>query len=131
LEIIEEEKMKRALILCLGILLAGCARDKSTGDWVSQLHDGDPVARLEAIKALGNNSSDVDQAVPALTEALNDPNAFVRRDAARALGTIGAGARPAIPSLTRALKDKEGSVRRAAASALKKIGPAAAFAPHR
>jgi HEAT repeat protein len=114
--------MKRALLLCLGIVLAGCGREKSTDDWVAQLREGDPVARLEAIKALGTSDAETDQAVPALTEALKDGNAFVRRDAARALGTIGAGARPAISSLTRSLKDREGSVRRAAAKALKQIG---------
>jgi len=118
--------MRKLCFFCLlaGSLL-GCAREKSTGDWVRQLKDPDASLRLQAIKALKDRISEA-AVVPALTETLKDDNAFVRRDAALALGKIGPDARPALPALTATLKDREHSVRKAAADALKKIDPEAA-----
>jgi HEAT repeat protein len=118
--------MKRAMLICAIIGLSGCGRDKSAEEWVGQLQDSNPAARLEAVNALAKKTADPGPTVSALAAALKDANSFVRRDAARALGKIGSEAAPAVPLLSLALRDRERSVRRAAADALKKIDPALA-----
>jgi HEAT repeat protein len=118
--------MKKVFIVCLLLMVSGCARRKSTDYWVYQLKDDDVPRRLKAVKTLGERGSDASKAVPALAEALQDPDAYVRRDAARALAKFGPEAKSAVPALTKALEDEEPSVRRAAGQSLKQIDPAAA-----
>jgi HEAT repeat protein len=111
--------MKRYLLI-VSILLAGCG-GKSTADWLAQLQAPDSAARLHAINALGNRTSEVSRVVPALASALQDPDAFVRRDAAEALGRFGPEAREALPALLPLLRDRHPGVRKAATRAVKKI----------
>jgi HEAT repeat protein len=117
--------MKNLWPVCLVVLLPGCGREKSAGDWVAQLKDPDASLRLQAVKALAEQGTEPG-VVQALADSLKEENAFVRRDAAHALARIGPAARPAVPALVAALKDREPSVRKATAGALKKIDPEAA-----
>jgi HEAT repeat protein len=119
--------VKKLGVLCLVVLLAGCARGKSTDEWIEQLQTGDGVGRLRAIKALSTRGKEVEVVVPALAKALTDKDPFVRRDAAMALGRIGPEARTALPFLQATRKDQNARVRRAASNALKQIDPAAAY----
>ena len=114
--------MRVILMLCLALLPAGCSKEKSTADLLTQLRDKDAARRVEAVKELGNRESDLDTVTPALIQALKDENAFVRRDAARVLGSFGPRASSAVSALKTAQKDKERSVRKAADEALEKIG---------
>jgi HEAT repeat protein len=119
--------MKKVLVVCLLLVVSGCARKKSTAYWIDALKEDDVPRRLKAVKTLGERGTEPSTVVPALADSLHDPDAYVRRDAARALGKFGPGARAAIPALTTALEDPVPSVRKAAAQALQQIDPEA---PH-
>lgn len=115
--------MKRVgWLMMLVVLLAGCGKQKSTEELVSQAQAADESARLQAVRALSAGPKQP-MVVPALTEALKDQNHYVRRDAARALRTYGADAKEAVPALLAAARDRESSVRRAAVNALQEIDP--------
>lgn len=113
----------RWLLATALLLLAGCGR--STDYWVGQLKDADVVKRRQAVRELGERTSEAPRVVAALTEALRDENEYVRHDCATALAKFGPEAQPAVPALRAALKDRDHNVRRAAETALKKIAPAA------
>jgi HEAT repeat protein len=113
--------MRYLLIVSLPLLLAGCTGPRSTADWLEQLKDPDVVKRRQAIRELGDRTTDAEQITTALADALQDKNGYVRHDAALTLGKLGPRARRVVPALTVALKDKERNVRKAAAQALKKI----------
>jgi HEAT repeat protein len=117
--------MKKLSVVCLALLLCGCAR-KSTADWVEQLRSEDAAQRLHAARALGDRSAEAGVVVPALAEALKDRDAFVRQEAARSLRNLGPDAGAAAPALRGALRDRKPAVRKEAAQALKNIDPAAA-----
>ncbi|MBI1917159.1 MAG: HEAT repeat domain-containing protein [Planctomycetes bacterium] len=117
--------MRKVLIVCLVLFLAGCGQEKTTADWIAQLRDTDAARRLEAVKELGKRETELEAVVPALAEALKDANGYIRRDAAVALGKLGPGASSAVSALRAAEKDKERSVRKAASDALEKIGAGA------
>jgi HEAT repeat protein len=118
--------MKRILLTAaLLLLVAGC--DRSTSDWIEQLHAQDATERLHAVHALQERRGDTPQVVAALTAALKDDDAFVRRDAARVLGKFGPDAADATPVLiAAAFRDHNAHVRKAAAAAVKQIDAAAA-----
>jgi HEAT repeat protein len=114
--------MQRLLVLGVVVLVAsGCSR--STDHWLRQLKDPDVMKRREAVRELGQCTSDAERVVPALVEALRDPSAYVRHDSATALGKFGPQAQSAVPALSAALKDKDANVRRMAEAALKKVAP--------
>ena len=112
--------MRKFLILCLAVVM-GCGKEKTTADWITQLHDKDSARRLEAVKELEKRETELEAVVPALIEALKDENSYVRRDSATALGNLGSGAASAISALRVAQQDRERSVRKAASDALQKI----------
>jgi HEAT repeat protein len=116
--------MRRLLVLSLVLLAAGCG-SRSTDHWLTQLKDPDVVKRRQAVRELGEQSSEAEKIVPALVEALRDQSAYVRHDSATALGKFGPQARSAVPALSAALSDKDANVRRMAEAALKKIRPQA------
>src|SRR5262245_46815621 len=111
-------RMKYSGTLCLLTLLAGCGG--STSYWKEQLKSPDPVARLHAVHALKDRTSEP-TVVSVLADALKDEDTFIRRDAARALGKFGPTAKVVAPKLEALLSDREPSVRKAAAESLKKI----------
>jgi HEAT repeat protein len=113
--------MRCLSILCLLLLVAGCAGGLSTDDWLQQLKDSSVVKRRQAIRELGARGMEDDRIAPALAEALHDESAYVRRDAAVTLAKVGPAARRSVPALTAALKDKKRSVRKAAARSLQVI----------
>jgi HEAT repeat protein len=118
------EAMKRAYgLLVLGMLIAGCGKQKSTEELVVQARGPDESGRLQAVRALSAAPKKASQVVPTLAEALKDPNHYVRRDAARALRAFGPEAKEAVPQLLNAARDRESTVRRAAVNALKEIDP--------
>jgi HEAT repeat protein len=115
--------MKRVYLLCLGLLLCGCAGGKSTDSWIAQTQAADPSLRLEAVRALTERRSEAAAVVPALVKSLGDSDAAVRRAAAQAVGNMGADAKAAVPGLLTLLEDRNTSVRKVAALALKRIDP--------
>jgi HEAT repeat protein len=118
--------MKKLWLVGLVLVLGGCGKANSTGEWVQRLNDRDAAVRLHAIQALAGRKADAAVVVPALVRALKDENAFVRRDAARALGRMATEAKPAAAALGVAIRDKNRGVRQDAAAALKAIDPVAA-----
>jgi len=88
-------------------------------------HESPTVRRHAAMLLYGSavrNDVVVEDAVPALCEALKDSDPDVRRWAATALEWIGSDAGQAVPDLIDALNDSEGPVREWAAKALGSIG---------
>ena len=89
--------------------------------WVRAVDSPDPVARRQAIHALGAIGSE--EAVPALAAILtDDPDREMRGEASLALVKIGPAARAAVPALARSLSDPEPHVRMNAAVALHRLG---------
>jgi HEAT repeat protein len=78
-----------------------------------------PAVRVEAARALPQVSPSVDEAVPALAEALEDEDDEVVQAAAESLATFGAAA---VNPLVGALKSERSLVRSSAATALGVIG---------
>jgi HEAT repeat protein len=114
--------MRRFLVTALALLAVGCGA-RSTEHWLRQLKDPDVVKRRQAIRELGERTSEAAGVVPALAESLRDDSEYVRHDAATALGKFGPEAGGAVAALRAALKDRDPNVRRAAESALKKVAP--------
>jgi vesicle coat complex subunit len=115
------------LLLCL--LMAGCGRQKSTPELITDLKSSDERDRVTAARLLPQRKGDAAQTVPALVEALKDKDSDVRRSAAIGLGQLGDSAKDAIPALQAAQSDRDARVREAAAVALSRIDPARFSAP--
>jgi hypothetical protein len=86
------------------------------------LKSDNPVARIQAMKALGGLGDRATKAVPALTDALRSPDANVRGEAAHTLAEMAAAAGPAVPALIELLKDKSAGVRQEAVVGITRIG---------
>lgn len=98
---------------------------------LSALKSGNPDARSYAADALADMAQYADapalpleQAVPALRQALKDEHYAVRVSACYALQHIGPRAAPALPELVAALDDQEWAVAEAAVQALADVDPA-------
>jgi len=92
------------------------------------LQDPNPLVRLKAAKALGQQGPAAAEAIPALTQALQDPDESLRLVAASALKKINQGRgeeNTAVQQHIRALQDRDELVRLQAADALRQMGPAA------
>jgi len=102
---------------------------KTVPQWLEQLENEDPEARMAAVRALRAIGSHEPDIVDRLAKALADDSYRVRGEAASALAAAGAKAAPATQALAEALKDTDTGVRTCAAVALGKIGePALATA---
>jgi HEAT repeat protein len=123
------KNLARAVLPLLLIAGAGCGRQKSTDELVTDLKSKDDKDRVVAVRLLGKRKSDPARTVPALVEALKDHGADVRRGAAIGLGYYGGDAREAIPALQAVLTDRDARVRESAAVALSRIDPAQFTAP--
>jgi len=66
----------------------------------AKMDQGDPLAQVRTIRAIGWFGSAAASAVPALIELLSADNKLFRREAAIALGKIGPDAEAAVPALT-------------------------------
>jgi HEAT repeat protein len=117
--------MRRAGVLLLVLLVAGCAKE-ATPQLIEKLKASDAATRLKAVRTLPERTAEPELVVPALISALQDDDADVRRSAATGLGTFGEQAREAVPSLQACMRDREYRVRKAAGQSLKRIDPAAA-----
>ena len=84
------------------MLSAGCT--KSNADWIVDLDDPEPYARVMAAVALGRSGDPA--AVPALLDALGDDSAQVSAAAGDALRALGA---PAVLPLLDALRRESGA----------------------
>jgi len=133
--------MKRAWIVCLSLLFAGCSltpndntpptlqlkepaayENPTVGYWARNLKDEDPELRLEAAQSLGEMGPDAREAVPVLNNTLlNDTDWRVRALSAQALGQIGHDANPAVPTLLDAMNDRHIQVARIAGRSLRII----------
>ncbi|NES21754.1 MAG: hypothetical protein F6K41_23225 [Symploca sp. SIO3E6] len=106
----------------LGARLAGEVKGKLQEETVS-LVVGLQLPRLLKVELAGATKSD--EAIPALTSAIEDSNSHVRWNAVNALGKIGSDA--AVLALINALEHSDFEVRRMAVEALGKIGSDAAI----
>jgi HEAT repeat protein len=122
-------KLGRVVLPLLLLAGAGCGREKSTDELVSDLKSKDDKDRIIAVRLLGQRKDNAARTVPALVEALKDHEPDVRRSAANGLGYFGADAREAIPALQAALKDRDARVRESAGVALSRIDPTNFTAP--
>lgn len=117
--------MKKLLLPCLLLLLAGCQgaasgdplaehdfEGKSFEQWVAQLQDQDAYMRREATAAMERIGPNDKEAVPALAVMVRHPNANVRWLAVRALGRIGNDAKKAHKEVANAMNDKDRRVRK-------------------
>src|SRR5262249_50737258 len=95
---------------------------RSTGSWLRQLEDRDPVYRLEAVQAFEKIGPRAEGVVTALGGLLKDLDPLVRVGAAGALRRLGPEARPALPLLLVAVEDENQFVRANVAAALGLIG---------
>lgn len=86
------------------------------------LSAGDTIARLEAIRELGELGSASKDVLPALVREFQDRNWCIRKEVARAIGNIGPEARTAIPSLVERLRDEDRRVSGEAIATLGKLG---------
>jgi hypothetical protein len=128
------------------LLPIGYSQAANTDELIQQLNQDDVIARLHAVKALGeikdaraveplsavlkdskcglqaaNALAKIGRpSVPSLVTALKNNSPIARRNAAKALGEIRDNS--AVEPLTSALKDDSPIVRRNAALALKEIG---------
>jgi hypothetical protein len=116
------------LLLCL-LSCGGCAKKKTTAELLEDLKGGQERDRLIAVRLLPQRKGDVEQVVPALTEALKQKDADIRLSAAIGLGSFGDQARDAIPGLQAAQRDRDARVREAAGVALSRIDPTKFHAP--
>src|SRR5436190_18342993 len=99
--------MKKTLLLCLVLLLAGCVRSEDlyqglpASHWLKELKNDFASARWRAAIALGEIGPRAGKrAIPALIEALHDEDGVVRWAAAMALRRFGPDAKGAVPRLT-------------------------------
>ncbi len=112
------------LLLCL-LACAGCGKEKSTSELITDLKSSEEKDRIIAVRTLPQRTGDAAQVVPALIEALKDKDGDVRHSAALGLGSFGEQAKDAIPALQAAQHDRDARVREAAGIALKRIDPSA------
>lgn len=148
-------------VLVVGWLPGPAAVDpgpKNLKHLIDRLESKYVVARLKAVRDLGNMGAAARDAVPALAKALHDVDEDVRKSASRALAKVGPAAMPilieelkhshfqfskraafslslmgpeaaeAVPALMGCLKSSDTEVRAMATHALAEIGPAAAEA---
>jgi HEAT repeat protein len=104
------------------LLPIGYSQAANTDELIQRLNQDDVIARLHAVKALGEIKDA--RAVEPLSAVLKDSKCGLQ--AANALANIG---RPSIPSLVTALKNNSPIARRNAAMALGKIKDASAVKP--
>ncbi|MER3433019.1 MAG: PBS lyase [Leptolyngbya sp. ERB_1_1] len=86
------------------------------------LSTGETIARLEAIRELGELGSASKDVLPALVREFQDRDWCIRREVARAIGNIGPEARTAIPALVERLRDEDRRVSGEAIATLGKLG---------
>lgn len=86
------------------------------------LSAGDAIARVEAIRELGELGSASKDVLPALVREFQDRDWCIRREVARAIGQIGPEARTAIPALVERLRDDDRRVSGEAIATLGKLG---------
>ncbi|MGG6266365.1 HEAT repeat domain-containing protein [Leptolyngbya sp. AN03gr2] len=86
------------------------------------LSNGDTIARLEAIRELGELGSASKDVLPALIREFQDRDWCIRREVAKAIGNIGPEARTAIPALMERLRDDDRRVTGEAIATLGKLG---------
>ena len=86
------------------------------------LSTGDTIARLEAIRELGELGSASKDVLPALVREFQDRDWCIRREVAKAIGNIGPEARTAIPALVERLRDDDRRVSGEAIATLGKLG---------
>jgi HEAT repeat protein len=105
--------------------LAGCGQSpptmahyKPVAHWVQVLQTGEPAARKQAVKVLGNVGAADPAAIPALARAVKDGEVEVRRQAVLGLLNMGPVAIQALPDLKKALDDPDAKVRAYAARAV-------------
>ena len=92
-------------------MLEFAKRKRRVQQLIQNLRSSEPADRVHAVKQLAVIGADVEDAVPALSNALQDDNERVRLSAVVALGRIGADAKDAIPALINALQDDIDDVR--------------------
>ena len=114
--------MMIVLVISIFLLPVGYLSAANVGELIQQLNQGDTIARLHAINALGE-AKDA-SAVSPLIAILKDPKCG--GTAANALAKIG---QPSVAPLIAALKDNSPVVRKNAAIALGKIKDASAVKP--
>lgn len=131
--------MQRVLVLCLGLLLVGCARKieprppdvqaekkparPDVADLVKQLKDTNHEVRRKAASTLGEMGPEAEAAVPALGEMMFEDSDLISRDvAADALRNLGPKAAVLVPKLLKALEDDNDTVRNSAISSLGRLG---------
>lgn len=81
-----------------------------------------PIARIEAVSALGLIGAKASPAVPALIKVLSSDDPAMLSEALHALGQIGPASKPAVAKAVGLLNHPESDVRTAATFALGKIG---------
>ncbi|MCI0462251.1 MAG: HEAT repeat domain-containing protein [Gemmataceae bacterium] len=121
--------MKKALLVCLMVLLSGCVRQEDlyqgrpASYWLKEIKNEFASARWRAAVALGDIGPRAGKrAVVALSEALKDEDDIVRWAAASSLGKFGPDAKLAIPSLKEMIdKERSRAGREAALASLKLI----------
>lgn len=86
------------------------------------LSTGETIARLDAIRELGELGSASKDVLPALVREFQDRDWCIRREVARAIGNIGPEARTAIPALVERLRDDDRRVSGEAIATLGKLG---------
>jgi hypothetical protein len=97
---------------------------RSLPDLIDLLRNGpSPRFRARIADELGRRGLEAEQAVPALSEALNDASSLVRASAALAIGNIGGGDSVGLQArLTALLQDKNPDVKMSAETALSRLG---------
>ncbi len=96
--------------------------------YITQLKQGSPETRADAIRSIGAFGEDAISAMGAVVPFLSDPDPNVRSAAARAIGQIGPKAQPSASELAKLLKDENLQVRETTALALRDMGTGAASA---
>jgi hypothetical protein len=119
-------KLHPLLVLAVG--LAGCAKSPPTmahyqpvSHWIDVLMGSDMVAKMQAVRILGNVGPADPRAIDALTGAVGDGQVAVRREAILALLKLGPAAKAAVPALREAQADGDATVRAYATRALEKV----------
>ncbi|MEP0916204.1 HEAT repeat domain-containing protein [Leptolyngbya sp. DQ-M1] len=86
------------------------------------LSTGETIARIEAIRELGELGTVSKNVLPALIREFQDRDWCIRREVARTIGNIGPEARTAIPALVERLRDEDRRVSGEAIATLGKLG---------
>jgi len=117
-----------ALLIALGLCLAGCGEKRENVDVNAQLAGlaGDADAKVAALAEISKAGPDAASAVSKIIPLLKDEDAVVRRTAAFALGAIGPAAKEAVPTLKEMMQTTDRDQLTAVANALRSIEPSAA-----